>query len=145
MQDTSKIVELILSFNTAATQEMALIKSANPLTLPFLHEHLYNFVLAKFMMTKDDCPNDNFTDIANASLAKSMKISPELVKEFDNAKSCSGTSSVMAKKVLLFLKIQKELDIILPAERSAKIKTMSDLSDMVWDTLQEQHTKGGKI
>ena len=115
---------------------METIRNARPLTFPVLHEALYQYILVKFLLTDEDRPDsDSFHELAELSLAKSMKVSPALVEEFDTAQSCDGATSVMAKKVLLFMAIQKALGIELPALESARVKTMTELSQMVWNTL----------
>lgn len=65
-----------------------------------------------------------------------MKVSKELVREFDLAKSCDGATSAMAKKVLLLLSIQRELDIQIPAEQAAKDITLTQLAELVWTELE---------
>jgi hypothetical protein len=138
MSDRSHIRELLLHSRQAAARQMELIHTQRPLTYAYLHEHLFQYVLDKYMLQRKDCPPDeSFNDLAERSLAGSMKISRDLVEEFDTARSCDGATSVMAKKVLLFLAIQRDLDIELPARESAQIKTMEDMTRMVWHTMAE--------
>ena len=73
------------------------------------------------------------------------RISPELVKEFDLAKSCDGASSAMAKKVLLFMAVQRELGIELPARESARIKTLDDLSGLAWEEMRKSPAWQAKL
>ena len=81
---------------------------------------------------------DNFTELTQISMSKSMKVSKELVEEFDLAKSCDGVSSLMAKKVLLFMAIQRLLGISLPADKIAEADTLRDISDAVWCALNSR-------
>ena len=46
-----------------------------------------------------------------------------------------GSTSVMAKKVLLLRGIEKNLSITLPAVASARVVTLDDLGDLVWESL----------
>ena len=118
---------------------MNVICETVPLNYDILQEQLRQYVLTKFLLTEEDAPADkSFDGLVELSLAKSMKISPELVEEFDTAKSCDGATSAMAKKVLLFMAIQRALKIELPALESARVKTLEDLSSMVWNTLAQQ-------
>ena len=121
MNSADTIKKLILSSKKAAAEDMAAICSQSLLTKSFFSEKLRGFVLHKFMLKEEELTSDDFNAITELSLSKSMKISPELVKEFDLAKSCDGVSSAMAKKVLLFMAIQRELGIQLPAMASARI------------------------
>ena len=136
MPERSDIKELILGSKKKASADMADIRAQDPLTFSFFSGKLRDFVLHKYLLSPDDpsLPED-FSALTDLSLASSMKISPELVKEFDLAKSCDGASSAMAKKVLLFMAVQRELGIELPAMETARISTLSDLSKLTWDTL----------
>ena len=143
MKDRAAIRDLLLRSRREAEAHMNVIRSADPLTYEMLHEELYQFILVKFLLTDEDRPeNDSFSDLTELSLARSMKVSPALVEEFDTAQSCDGATSAMAKKVLLFMAIQRALDIELPARESAVAKTMHDVSRMVWNTLKAspEHT-----
>ncbi len=60
------------------------------------------------------------------------------MEEFDLAKSCDGVSSLMAKKVLLFMAIQRLLGISLPADKTAEADTLRDISDTVWCALNSR-------
>ena len=124
---------------------MRAIRTADPLTYEILHEELYRYILVKFLLTDADRPaNDSFADLTELSLAKSMKVSPALVEEFDTARSCDGATSAMAKKVLLYLAIQRALDIELPARESARARTMHDVSRMVWNTMRANPEYAGR-
>ncbi len=135
LQERTEIKELLLRSRKEAETHMEAIKSQQPLTRPFLHEHICGYVICKFMLQGEDPNQHSFPDLAELSLSRSMKVSKELVNEFDIARSCDGATSVMTKKVLLFLAIQKALGIELPASRSATLTTMTDFSDMVWDAM----------
>lgn len=146
MADRAKIRELLLRSRTDADSHIDKIRAADPLTYDTLHEELYDYVLAKFLLEPSDKPeDDNFNALAELSLAKSQKVSPELVEEFDTAQSCDGATSSMAKKVLLYMAIQKALNIELPAAESARVKTMQDLSRMVWNTLTAAEEWRGRM
>ncbi len=146
MEDRAAIRKLLLRSRREADAHMETIRSADPLTYDLLHEELYRYILVKFLLTDEDRPeNDSFADLTELSLAKSMKVSPALVEEFDTAQSCDGATSAMAKKVLLYLAIQRALQIELPARESATVKTMHDVSRMVWNALYENPEFAGKM
>ena len=126
------VKELILNSRRIAADDMAAIRSQSPLMKTFFSEKLRDFVLHKYMLVDvPDLPED-FSALTELSLARSLQISPELVKEFDLAKSCDGASSAMVKKVLLFMAIQRELGIELPARESARITSLQDLAELAW-------------
>ena len=135
MENTAGLKETILNSRKKADAAMQAIRTADPLTREFFGEKIRDFVLAKYMLSPGEDLPENFNALAELSLSRSMKISPELVKEFDLAKSCDGVSSAMAKKVLLFLNIQKQLQIELPAKGTATLKTLDELADLAWNEM----------
>lgn len=146
MVDRAEIRRLLLRSRKAADEHMQRIRTADPLTPELIHEELYQYVLVKYLLTDDDRPDgDGFNELTELSLAKSMKISPALVAEFDTAQSCDGATSAMAKKVLLFRSIESGLDIRIPAMESARIKTMHDFSRMIWNTMKEYPEYAGRM
>lgn len=145
MPDNEQIKELILASKREAAAEMAQIKGRVPLTREFLTEHLRRYVLRKYMLTDADGAEEDFHALTELSLSRSMKISKELVKEYDLAKSCDGTSSVMAKKVLLFMAIQRDLDITLPARETVRFRTLDELAELVFNTMQTSPAWQGRL
>ena len=79
------------------------------ITFPELNERITEYILAKFMLKRQECEGIDFQKLSELSLSKTMKISPELVKEFDTARNCAGATSAIAKKTLLYLSLQKAL------------------------------------
>lgn len=140
----SEIRKLLMRSRREADRHIFAIRNQVPLDYPTLRKELVQYVLAKFLLTWEDYSREvTFHQLAELSMARSMQISPDLVKEFDTARSCDGATSVMAKKVLLFLALQRALSIELPAEESAKIQTMEDFAWMVWHTLaDDKHWRG---
>lgn len=146
MAETENIRALLLASKKAAARQMELIREKKPLTYAYFHDCLRRYVLEKYMLTDADCPADeDFNEIVETSLSKSMKVSKSLVEEFDTARSCDGATSAMAKKVLLFMAIQRDLGIELPATESARIKTMSDLTRLAFDEMRQSEQWKGVI
>ena len=143
--ENDKVKELIISSRKAASAEMDAIKNTVPLTKEIFTGHLRAFVLHKFLLKEEDLTTDDFNEITNISLGNSMKISKDLVKEFDLAKSCDGGSSAMAKKVLLFMAIQRELNILLPATASARLKSLNELAAISWEEMTKSPDWEGKL
>ncbi len=145
MADTEQIKQLILSSKRLAAADMAEIKAALPLTREHFAEKLRAYVLHKYMLDPAAALPEDFSALTDLSLARSMRISPELVREFDLAKSCDGASSAMAKKVLLFMAIQRELGIELPAMESARVTSLAALADLAWGELEKAPAWEGKL
>ena len=136
MTDRAAIRRLLLRSRQAADGHMNAIREAEPLTYALVRWEITQYVLDKFLLTGEDlAETDSFDGLTERSLARSMQVSPELVKEFDTAQSCDGATSAMAKKVLLFRSIERALEIEIPAMRSARLRSMEDFSEMIWDAL----------
>ena len=130
--DNYTLKKLLISNRRAADEEMNAILNAERLDKSFFIDKISRYILHKFMLDPATAVESGFNELAELSMSNSMKISPELVKQFDLAKSCDGTSSVMAKKVLLFRSIEKTLEIQLPAMASARVKTLYELCELIW-------------
>ena len=100
---------LILAARAAAASHAEAIRTAPELTRELVRREVRGYILAKFHLTEADCVTESFPELAAISLSKSMRLSPELVKEFDLAHSCDGVTSQTAKMVLLFLALQRDL------------------------------------
>lgn len=125
----------ILKSRIKAASHIANIKEASPLTYELLDQEITAYILAKFHLEPQDCCSEIFSDLAELSLSKSMKLSPELVKEFDIARSCDGVSSKSAKMFLLYMALQKDLSIKLPPKETAYVESVHDISKLVWKVL----------
>lgn len=137
MENRSEIRRRLLRARKAAKTHMDAICGTSPLTYPLLKQELRQFILAKFLLDEEEIPEDaGFDALVEKSLSHSMKIDPNLVAEFDTAKSCDGATSAMAKKVLLFMTMERELGLQLPALETARVKTLEDISQMVYKTMQ---------
>jgi hypothetical protein len=128
--------QALLRAKESSQREIDAIYAAQPLRLEFLRERLTDFVLAKFLLTREEAEGVDFQKLSQLSLAKSMKISKELVKEFDMAQGCAGTSSEIAKKTLLFLALQKQLKLELPARALPRIHSFQELAELVLEAMR---------
>lgn len=137
--------QMLLEAGKKADAQIDAIYAARPLTVSLLRECLTDYVLAKFLLTREESAGCGFQKLADLSLAKSMKISVELVHEFDIAKSCTGTSSAMVKKALLYNSVQTKLNIELPAEKTPYIQDFGQLADLVWDSMRRSEFWRGRL
>ena len=136
MGGEQQALERILHARSAANTHLAALKGRSDLTRQLVRAELRSYVFLRFTLQECDYPHASFEELAEASIAQTAKIAPELVKELDTTKDCMGSTSTMAKKVLLLRSIEKSLVIQLPAMRSAEVVTLDDLGDLVWDTLE---------
>ncbi|MBR3397395.1 MAG: hypothetical protein IKG70_06080 [Lachnospiraceae bacterium] len=137
----SSVKEMILASKRAAALHIANIKNAAAIRYDLVRQEVREYIKARFHLTEEDCVTDNFSQLAQISLAKSMKISRELVEEFDLARSCDGVSSHTAKMVLLFMALQKDLGIQFRPLETAEAETLDDIALLVWRELKAQSEK----
>ena len=128
--------ELILASRRAAAGHIGNILRAPQLNRELVFREVRAYILAKFHLSEADCATEDFAALAELSLAKSMRISPELVEEFDLARSCDGVSSKTAKMVLLFVALQRDLDIRFRPMDTAEAETLTDIGALVWEQLE---------
>ena len=136
MSDTANIRKALVRSKIRSEEQIEVIRSSDPLQFEVLETCLTEYVLAKFMLDREECEGVDFQKLSELSLSKSMKISKDLVKEFDTARSCAGATSEIVKKTLLYLSIQKALQIELQAERTPKIHDFHGLADLVWEAME---------
>ena len=137
VKDRAEIRQMLLRSRNAADGHIQTIRRAVPLSYALFRQEMRQFVLDKYLLTEADVPaDDGFDELTERSLARSMKISPELVKEFDTAQSCDGATSAMAKKVLLFMAMEKALQIRMPARESARLTTLEELIQLLWSAMK---------
>ncbi|MGN1002483.1 MAG: hypothetical protein ACI4PC_06895 [Oscillospiraceae bacterium] len=147
LTESERVKELILRSKKAAGQRMEALRSLEALDRTYFSQQLTGFILDKYLLTQEDllAVDGDFNALTELSLSKSMKISKDLVKEFDLARSCDGASSAVAKKVLLFMAIQKALSIQIPAELTVKFKTVDELCGIVWDAMEDTPCWQGRL
>lgn len=127
---------MILESKVQAALHSKAILDADELHYEFLKRELRAYILCKFHLAEAECTTDRMDDLAALSLSKSMKLSPELVKEYDMARSCDGVTSQTAKILLLFMAIQRDLSLKLPPEETAEAETLEAVCQMVWRAMQ---------
>ena len=50
------------------------------------------------MLPEGECRSDRIRDLTEASLARMMRVTPELAEQLDTARSCAGATSATVKK-----------------------------------------------
>lgn len=137
MDSNELIKQTLLRFRQRAQEQIDRIYASDPISFEELNACITAYIQAKFMLEPADCEGVDFQKLPELSLSRSMKISPELVKEFDTARSCAGATSAIAKKTLLYMSIQKTLKIELAAEKTPKVHTFEEFSTLVWEGMKK--------
>ena len=125
--------ESILKKEAEAEAEIKLILSETNLTYPFFLEHLRVFIMKKFALSTSDLEEtDNLDDLAQMSVSKALKISKDLVADYEAGENCEGATSSDVKRTLLLVKIQKSLDTRLSLQELMGIETIEDVARAIW-------------
>ena len=129
--DRKKVREAIQRYAKSAAWEAKCIRENDPADLGYVRAHLRGYIFSKYMMPEGDCRSDRIADLTEASLARMMKVTPELAARLDTARSCAGATSATVKKALLFQAMERELQIVLPAAEAVGARDVTELAGLV--------------
>lgn len=116
-----------------ARVEMDLILGENDVTYEFFREHLRRFVMAKYSLDGSDCEEtDNLQRLSEISLSKALKVSRDLIADYEAGQNCEGATSATVKRSLLLVKIQRELSIKFSLQDLMEITTLDDVVRLAW-------------
>jgi len=103
--------------------------------MPEVYSSIAEIVRIKYFLAQDDMITDYFNGLGELSIAKALGMDRSAVAGIDLEAKCNGTSSVMTKKILLIIFLNKELDIGIDPHTSAEIVNLSQLATAVFDSL----------
>lgn len=113
--------------------EIDMILCQDPPTYPFYAEHLRKFVMLKFSLEPSDMEeSDDLDQLSSVSISKALKISKELVADFEAGENCEGATSSDVKRSLLLVKIQELLSVELSLLELMEIETVEDVARLTW-------------
>lgn len=107
------------------------LKACNMLTEKAVFDLVQEIVLSKYYLTHNDTISDHFNALGEISIAKTLGKAVEDIRGIDLEAKCNGTSSVMTKKILLVIFIQRELSISIESELVPDLETISELASLV--------------
>ena len=67
---------------------------------------VFGYIRDRFLLTRDMCRSEALLDLADVSLRQLLELRRRGIDAGEIARSCSGASSVIAKKVLLMKAVQ---------------------------------------
>lgn len=107
-----------------------------------LAQTLREYVRLRYLLEESDMQeNDHFNYLGEVSLARGLGLSVDAVRKSELDSKCEGTSSTMAKKILMIIALGKTLGIETDPERNADITTIAELADYIYEILNR---KGGQ-
>lgn len=129
--------ESIRKIAAESQAEVDLIMGQEQLTYSFFREHVRRFVLIRFALTPSDCEDtDNLDELASISLSKALKVSKDLVADYEAGQNCDGATSTSVKRSLLLMRIQEAFSVKLSLQELMGIDTLEDVTRAVWLHLQ---------
>ena len=134
--------ELLLKYAKAAAWEARCIRDGGRTDFGYLRAHLRGYILSKYMLPEGECRSDGIAALTEASLARMMKVTPELASRLDTARSCAGATSATVKKALLLQAMERELGVVLPAAEAVAAKDVTALARVVMGSRAQEKTPG---
>lgn len=122
-------------YQQKSVEYMKKMQSLSYPTWETLHEDLYGFILSKYILLGDVTDVYNLTELAELSVAKTIRMPKEESRQLDGAHSCEGTTSAMNKKVLLLMALQKGLGIKFLPDTTADLTDTRQITQEVWHLL----------
>ena len=136
--DRRRVRETLQRYTKAAAWEARCIRANSPPDFGFVRAHLRGYILAKYMLPEGECRSDRIRELTEASLARMMRVTPELAKALDTARSCAGATSATVKKALLLQAMEREMDVTLPADKAVQAKDVGTLASLLLTCMAER-------
>ena len=134
-EDRKRVRETLQKYTKAAAWEARCIRERGGTDFGYLRAHLRGYIFNKYMMPEGECRSDRIAALTEASLARMMKVTPELAAQLDTARSCAGATSATVKKALLFQAMEREFQVVLPADRAVAAKDVTELARVLMPCL----------
>ncbi|MGN0072597.1 MAG: hypothetical protein ACI36W_02195 [Coriobacteriales bacterium] len=125
---------------SAVCEEFARDRTEGTITLERMEELVERFVLAKFRLAPEEAASaqGRIEELAQLSLAKLLRIAPELVAVEDKPANCDGADSATVKQALMLMALKKEFRVEFDGFRAALCTDVAQLAALVWKALQEE-------
>lgn len=121
--------ERILFFNKKASASLSKILEA--VDSDATYKHLRDYIKYKFILEDEDFCTDDILQLSVKSISRMLEIDPGLLEKID-ATGCQKSNSVIEKKIMLLIMLEKKLNVQIPEERGGKISTIRQLSDEIF-------------
>ena len=89
------------------------------------------YFLGKYMLMEEEAVSDDINELTRISIEKLSSLDKKLIKNVEEAASCDGASSVITKKALFYMVMQKELGIQADPALLTSAKTIVQLAEIV--------------
>ncbi len=98
---------------------------------------LKQYIAAKLLLSEAEI-SDNIIEMVRINVAKASHMTVEQLKEMDRPGRCGSAPAVLSKRVLLYIDIQKQLGITLPAMELPEVRIVQELTAMILPLIGKQ-------
>ena len=105
-----------------------------------LERVIKEYIAIKLQLEEEEI-SDNITIMVRISVSKATGIPLEKLKAMDRPGACGSAPTVLAKRVLLFLDVQKKLGVAMDPKLAGSIQTVQDLAEILYPLLQEREAQ----
>ena len=116
--------------NEMAESHLDEIRSFPELPAAVVAEKLKHYIPAKLLLEEEEV-SDTIIEMVRSNVAKASHLKTEQLKEMDRPGRCGSAPAVLSKRVMVYLDIQKNLGITLPAKDLPEVRTVQELTDMI--------------
>lgn len=102
-----------------------------------LAQVIRQYITLKLQLPEDEV-SDNITVMVRYSISQATGISIEELKTMDRPGACGSAPAVLAKRILLFLDVQRKLGVQMPPADAGRIQTVQDLAEELMPLLMKQ-------
>ena len=122
-------------YRTTAEEILKELKEQPKLTYEQFEGLLRAYTMARFLLPADTDEDE----LAAVSMARIHQIPAEKLIQTDKPSGCTYATSVSDKKVLLILSLQKALGVKLDGSQTVKIKTLTQLTNCLWERIHDHN------
>jgi len=137
MLDRSGIVRRLTLANLSARKALDVLKKGPELPgLSVFRARIRQYVLCKFLLEDEgEIQTSSMNELAKLSVEKAGRLNPNELELLDVSKHCGATSSVMTKKVLLYMALSEDMGVDLSRRNTADIEDTDMLADIIYEEL----------
>ena len=128
METREETIARIARSNEAITRYAPAYRALEHRDFDSVYPLVFGYIRDRFLLTRDMCRSEDIMDLADASLRQLLELRRRGIDAGEIARSCSGASSVIAKKVLLMKAVQDVFSVSMTPQEFAGIDTVSDLA-----------------
>ena len=107
-------------------------RAAAALDMYWLAGNIRAYILAKYHLDEDECPNDSMGELGQQSIEKLLAHGVSLD---DTSANCDGADSATVKQAYLMMALQEDYDVKLDGFKVAFAETTRDIAQLVWEQL----------